>query len=142
MRLRNESGSWSSWMTYSKNVEWTLSDGDGVKTVTVEVRDQGHRTVSLASTIILDTTVPEGGFKVRGTNTWGASDSYINTNSAVLFLNIVNAYYMRFNNEVAPGAAGTICPCKLWIFLGDALKTSMRNSAILPTIRYWPLPTI
>lgn len=125
MRLRNESGSWSSWMTYSKNVEWTLSDGDGVKTVTVEVRDQGHRTVSLASTIILDTTVPEGGFKVRGTNTWGAADSYINTNSAVLFMNIVNAYYMRFNNEGGPWSGWEpYVPSKLWtLSSGDALKT-------------------
>ena len=138
MRIKNESNSWSDWKPYEKNTNWTLSDGDGVKTVYVEVRDQGHNVVSLTGTIILDTTVPEGGYKVRGTAISGPADDYINTTSAVLFMNITDAVEMRFNNEGGPWSTWeTYSPSKLWnLSAVDGAKTvnaEFRNIAMVVT---------
>ncbi len=53
MRFRNESGAWSAWEPYSANRSWTLSAGNGTKTVTVEIRN-GATTYSSSDTIVLN----------------------------------------------------------------------------------------
>ena len=37
MRFRNENGSWSNWMPYTPDHQWTLSNGNGTKTVYSQV---------------------------------------------------------------------------------------------------------
>lgn len=57
MRFRNETGSWSGWQPYNENTNWTLSSGNGVKTVAAEISSgsNGSGTVRQASdTIILN----------------------------------------------------------------------------------------
>ncbi len=59
MRFRNESGSWSGWQPYAANVNWTLSNGNGTKTVYAEIRN-GSGTVRAANdSILLNAAVVE-----------------------------------------------------------------------------------
>lgn len=53
MRLRNEGGLWTPWLTYQTNYGWSLSLGDGWKTVSVEVRTSTGSVASASDTILL-----------------------------------------------------------------------------------------
>lgn len=55
MRFRNEGGSWSSWQAYAENTTWTLSSGNGQKTVEAEISSgaNGSGTVRTASDTIM-----------------------------------------------------------------------------------------
>jgi hypothetical protein len=54
----NDGNSWSSWLTYTGIMSWTLSQGDGSKTVYGRVKDTAGNISSVVSgTITLDTTV-------------------------------------------------------------------------------------
>jgi hypothetical protein len=53
MRVCDLDGTWSPWTAFTQDMTWTLSPGDGVKTVTAQV--QGTDGVHQASdTIVLD----------------------------------------------------------------------------------------
>lgn len=60
MRFNNENGTWSAWEAYDTSKSWTLSDGDGVKTVYVQFKDAvgNISTDSISDTITVDATVP------------------------------------------------------------------------------------
>ena len=53
---------WSAWQPYSTTADWTLSSGDGLKTVYCQVMDFAGNTAQASATITLDTTgpVPQG----------------------------------------------------------------------------------
>jgi hypothetical protein len=52
MRLSNDSALWSSWQTWTRAISWTLSGGNGVKTVYVQFKDKvGNISASAADTI-------------------------------------------------------------------------------------------
>ena len=53
MRFRNETGEWSAWEPYSPDRAWTLSCGNGQKTVYVELRN-GSEVRSASDSILLD----------------------------------------------------------------------------------------
>jgi uncharacterized protein YkwD len=52
MRLCNEDGTWTSWQPFSSEVEWELSPGTGIKTVSVEIRNATPVTRAAQDTII------------------------------------------------------------------------------------------
>jgi uncharacterized protein YkwD len=54
MRFRNEAGPWSAWQSYAADVAWTLSSGNGVKSVSAEIRDSNGETRSASDTIVLN----------------------------------------------------------------------------------------
>jgi PKD repeat protein len=59
MRFSNDGTEWSSWESYSTSKAWTLTTGDGTKTVYVQFKDNaGLTSQSYQDTIILDTTNP------------------------------------------------------------------------------------
>jgi hypothetical protein len=59
MQVRNETGEWTAPGAYSVLKSWTLSSGDGEKTVSAKVRDAaGNWSAAYGATIILDTTAP------------------------------------------------------------------------------------
>ncbi|NLF88802.1 S8 family serine peptidase [Candidatus Bathyarchaeota archaeon] len=58
MRLSNDNSTWSTWETYTATKTWSLTSGDGSKTVYVQFRDEAGLTVSCDASILLDTTVP------------------------------------------------------------------------------------
>ncbi len=57
MRLREAGGAWSAWQPFAATPDWTLSDGDGKKTVEAEFRNDCG-TALRADAIFLDTHRP------------------------------------------------------------------------------------
>lgn len=57
MRFRNENGDWSSWQAYASDVNWTLSSGNGSKTVYAEIRSSTGEVRSANDTIILNSPI-------------------------------------------------------------------------------------
>jgi hypothetical protein len=59
MAFSNDNTTWSDWVTFKVDPTWTLSTGDGVKTVYMKTRDKDNKESKIASdTIILDMTAP------------------------------------------------------------------------------------
>ncbi len=60
MRFSNDGTAWSDWETYADSKSWTLSNGDGLKTVNVQFMDEiGNGSVPVSASITLD--LPAGG---------------------------------------------------------------------------------
>jgi len=57
MRLRNDGGAWGAWQPFQSNIAWTLGQGVGDHTVTIELR-QGSRTATSSDSIYLTTSPP------------------------------------------------------------------------------------
>lgn len=57
MQFNNENGAWSGWETYSPSKSWTLSGGDGAKTVYAQFKDAAGNisTGTISDEIALDT---------------------------------------------------------------------------------------
>jgi hypothetical protein len=84
MCFSNDGSSWSSWEPYATSKQWTLTPGDGIKTVYVKFKDYvGLESSPSSDTITLDTTPPStptlssptDGFRVnpKPTFVWTAS---------------------------------------------------------------------
>jgi len=58
MRFRRPDGSYTAWEPYATKKTWTLSDGDGVKSVEAQYRGASAAKVVLVDVITLDTTGP------------------------------------------------------------------------------------
>ena len=59
MRVSNDGVSWSASEIYATEKEWTLTSGDGPKTVQVKYADAaGHESVGIGADIVLDTAPP------------------------------------------------------------------------------------
>ncbi|MGC5326889.1 Ig-like domain-containing protein [Brevibacillus sp. SYSU BS000544] len=59
MRFSHDSKSWSDWEPVQETKSWKLAEGDGLKTVYLELRDVAGNIVTASDNIILDTTAPE-----------------------------------------------------------------------------------
>lgn len=51
MRISGEDGGWTEWMPFQQVMKWRLSEGNGMKTVRVELADADGRTKSAEDTI-------------------------------------------------------------------------------------------
>jgi uncharacterized protein YkwD len=74
MRMRNENGTWSAWQPFAADVDWQLSVGNGVKSVSVEMRS-GATVYGSFDTITLEDTgeiVFTDGFESGDTSLWSA----------------------------------------------------------------------
>lgn len=61
MSFSNNGSSWGSWQSFATTSSWTLSTGDGSKTVYAKFKDQAGNISSAASdTIVLDSAPPTG----------------------------------------------------------------------------------
>ena len=58
-RYSNDASSWSAWETCTESKAWTLTAGDGTKTVYYEARDNAGNIKQVTDTIALDTSPPE-----------------------------------------------------------------------------------
>jgi len=74
MRLSN-TGDFSSvdWSEYSEESTWQFPVGEGVKTLFVQVIDKAGLIATLDSSVIMDTTSPEGTFKINNGDTYTRS---------------------------------------------------------------------
>ncbi len=59
MRFSNDGSSWPSWLDYADTHVWTLTPGDGLKTVYGQYRDLAGNVLALNDQITVDTTAPE-----------------------------------------------------------------------------------
>ncbi len=108
MRFSNNDSTWSSWQTYATTAAWTLSTGDGTKTVYVQFQDKAGNTTTgnITASILLDTTAP-----IAGTCTPPASVTtstvtvpYSGASDAGSGLKNVALWYLY---ATAPGGTGT-----------------------------------
>jgi hypothetical protein len=98
MRFSDDSSIWSEWESFSASATktYTLSGGDGLKTVYVQVKDAaGNESNLFSSTITLDTTPPSGEAAING----GAKV----TSEATVNINLTDgdteAAQMRFSSD-------------------------------------------
>jgi predicted outer membrane repeat protein len=74
MSFSNDGSNWNIWQSNSITSSWTLSNGDGTKTVYARVKDQASNISSpVSDTIILDTTPPIGSIMINGGANFTAS---------------------------------------------------------------------
>jgi hypothetical protein len=97
MKFSNDNTNWSTPEAFAITKAWSLSWGDGIKTVYVKLQDNpGNWSTVYSNTIILDTTAPTCGVSINN----GASY----TNSALVTLNLSctdanSCDQMRFRND-------------------------------------------
>jgi PKD repeat protein len=70
MRVRNAGEEWPEWQPYATTLEWTLTEGNGLKTVEAQFRDpDGNESEVVSDTITLDDTpLPTVNFAFNATN--------------------------------------------------------------------------
>ena len=98
MRFSNDNTTWSAWEANATTKTWTLSSGDGTKTVYVQYKDNaGNSSANYSDTISLDTTAPTGTISIN------SAAAYTNSTTATLTLSCSDAssgcYQMRFSND-------------------------------------------
>lgn len=98
MRFSNDEVTWSGWEAYATAKTWTLTSGDGLKTVYVQYEDNtGYVTPSFSDTITLDATPPTGSITING------GDASTTSTSVTLDLAATDAgsgvAMMRFSND-------------------------------------------
>ncbi|MDD5370740.1 MAG: hypothetical protein PHQ40_16785 [Anaerolineaceae bacterium] len=95
MVLSNDGSTWTAWDTYNPSRLWTLSDGDGAKTVYARYQDNAGLNSSIFSAnITLDSTPPTGGVAFHN------SPTFTNQSSIMLdFTTSGTPYQMRYTEQ-------------------------------------------
>jgi len=124
MRFSNDGGSWSPEEDYATSKSWTLTAGEGLKTVYVQYKDNaGNWSGSISDTITLDTTPPTGTISINS----GAA--YTNSTSVTLTLSASDSgsgvSKMQFSNDgVVWSSEEDYATSKSWtLTAGDGTKT-------------------
>jgi len=124
MSFSNDGSTWSAWESYAISKAWTLSPGEGIKTIYVQYKDNaGNISAPGTDTITLTTVEHTGSVVIDG----GAT--YTHSSSVNLTLGVNDATgivtQMRFLNEVGDWSAWeSYTPSKEWILgSGDGSKT-------------------
>ncbi len=82
MQLRNDDASWGTWESFASYKSWTLSTGQGTKTVYVRYQDHaGNLSEVYSDTVILDSVAPTGTLAIND----GASYAMIPTTTLTLY---------------------------------------------------------
>ena len=111
----------SSWETYSTSKSWTLTSGDGVKTVYLKVKDTAGLIADVVSdSITLDTVAP-----TSLTISIESGQTYARTNSVNLSLSATGAAKMQFSrNGTYNSTWETYATTRSWsLSSGDGTKT-------------------
>lgn len=98
MCFSNDNLSWNSWESFLSTKQWTLSGGDGAKTVYAKFEDNaGLTSQTYLDTIILDTTPPTGSIEIN------SGTQYTNSGTVTITLSLTdansNVAEMRFSND-------------------------------------------
>ena len=119
MSFSNDNASFSDWELYSTSKSWTLTEGDGTKTVYVKFMDYGCNKTTGNDSIILDTTAPSCNFVINSGNNYTAEKN------VTIALTSTGADYMAFGNDgVTYSAWEPYSNSKSWTLAeGDGLKT-------------------
>ncbi|MFP4562267.1 MAG: hypothetical protein ACLFRY_03070 [Spirochaetia bacterium] len=112
MRFSNDGESWSDWFDYTETYRWTLEEGNGTKTVYVELEDQHGEIQRMSDIIILD--APLAG-SVSFTVEDGAAA--VNSFNVTLHIETTGIVRMRFSNDKTVWSPwlepSTTCPWEL-----------------------------
>ncbi|MBU2565089.1 MAG: PKD domain-containing protein, partial [Candidatus Thermoplasmatota archaeon] len=140
MCFSNDGTTYTAWETYATSKAWTLTTGDGTKTVYIKYKNgAGLVSSAYSDSIILDTTTPTGSIVIN------SGDTYTTSTSVTLTLSASDAtsgvYQMCFSNDnttyTAWEAYGT---SKAWtLTTGDGTKTvyvKYKNGAGLVSSAY------
>ncbi|UVI27416.1 S-layer homology domain-containing protein [Paenibacillus spongiae] len=65
MRFSNDGTVWSGWETVALSKPWTMSVGDGVKTVYLQLRDEAGNVSNMSDSITLDTVPPDAALTIN-----------------------------------------------------------------------------
>jgi hypothetical protein len=119
MSFSNDNLSFSVWESYSDSKSWTLMEGDGTKTVYVQLKDEVGNTRTICDNIILDTTLPSGNIEINNGDSHTA-ESYVS-----LTLSSSDAVSMSFSNDGLTFSAWELyLDTKIWTLSeGDGTKT-------------------
>jgi len=123
MKFSNDGVSFSSEEDYATSKSWTLTAGEGTKTVYVRYKDNaGHWGVSISDTIILETTAPTGAISINNGAVYTDSTSVTLTLSAIDSSGVSK---MQFSNDgVSFSSEEDYATSKSWaLTTGDGLKT-------------------
>ncbi len=100
MQFSNDDSSYSAWQAYAPSTSWTLTAGDGAKTVYAQFRDNAGNTSKTSKAIMLDTTAPTGAVSISTT-----TPGYVNSGTVSLALSATDGSggsglaKMRFSND-------------------------------------------
>ncbi|OGF48663.1 MAG: hypothetical protein A2231_00830 [Candidatus Firestonebacteria bacterium RIFOXYA2_FULL_40_8] len=124
MRFSNDGSTWSAPESYGTTKVWTLSAGDGVKTVYVRYKDAAGNwsSANITDTITLDTTAPTGTVIINS----GTSSTSSTTVTLTLSAADANSLsQMQFSNDnITYSMAEAYGISKTWtITAGDGTKT-------------------
>lgn len=94
MRFKNDGGEWGAWHGYAPTESWTLTAGDGTKTVHAEYRTALDEVVSASDAIELDTVAPSVvSFEINN------DDEYTTSTDVTLVSAVSGVSEMRFSDE-------------------------------------------
>ncbi len=125
-RFSNENMAWNNWVPYVQETHWTLSSGDGTKTVYVECKSsEGQLSETTSDSVILDT---HKGDKISIEIDNG--DDWTNTRDVKLGLYTYSASQCRYRNEYGSDWSGwsSYTTKKYWtLSSGEGDKTVYYN---------------
>jgi hypothetical protein len=124
MGFSNDGSNWSAWQAYATTASWSLSTGDGAKTVYARFRDTvGNVSATTTDTITLDTVAPTGSVVIDSGATYATSTSVNLTVSASDTTSGVAQ--MSFSNDDSNWSAWEMyATSKSWtLATGDGSKT-------------------
>jgi LmbE family N-acetylglucosaminyl deacetylase len=74
MRFSNDGATWSAWQPYAGTKSWTLSSGDGLKTIAAEFEDEFGNVLDTSAAIQLDTAAPQVTSSADADTAWHNGD--------------------------------------------------------------------
>ncbi|MEY2409551.1 MAG: large repetitive protein [Verrucomicrobiota bacterium] len=124
MRFSNTGAAWSDWESYSVSRTWTLSAGDGTKTVYVQFADAATNiSVNATDTIQLDTS-PLPVVTVLNTNVAeGAGSAIVRVLLSTNFSRLISIHYATTNATATAGLDFTNVSGRLDFFPGTVVQS-------------------
>ena len=123
VRYSNDGSTWNSWETPSATKAWTLTSGDGTKTVYYQIRDSAGNVETYTDTIVLDTVGPSGSIIIN------SGDTYTTSSSVTLSLTYSDSLgsgvsQVRYSNDASSWSSWeSASPTKAWdLASGDGTK--------------------
>jgi hypothetical protein len=122
MQFSNNNATWSLWEVYAASKAWTLSSGDGIKTVYVRYKDKvGNISSSFSDDIIFDTTPPIDGTLTATPGDGQVSLSWSGFSDALSGLRPTNTYKVMRDSGVFPDS---YCTSGTQVYLGSGNSTT------------------
>lgn len=128
-RYSNDGSIWEDWETCTTTKSWTLSSGDGEKTVYYEIKDDAENVVQDSDSITLDTLLPE----ITGLNAFGVEvDSLISVTATVMDPSGINNVVLHYTIQEGSEQTAPMTPP-----LEDEYTANIDSQSSSTTIDYF-----